>query len=318
MKPMYRTLDLYTHRKFKDISGLIAILWIRVVLRIAAVVVTIMLLDSDSGFINGFIAEEFSLLILNFVLDSVVLILAYIRKPIILKWLRGLTIGVFVYNVLFILFIHYDPDSWRTLLFSGMVALYFMLSAHLHYYYTCAVRGGGEYGLCYGFGGNTYYPKYNIMIIYHDIETEVLTHVTLSHVGSIKHRISNMRQANNLFNAYLAVVCASGKKADIAESVFLLREKLMSICRWNRSVISMNEDSFVNCTYVLRKAYEKSGNIRASVNALSRSLCASGLNMNSEELTVDLLKFYQRIESPDYYENYYNYQLMPNAALFMN
>ena len=317
MKPMYRTLDLYTHRKFRDASLPLGILWVRVVWQSISLFMIFLYKTSGEYYMDEYIDLKFPLVLSNLILEVVILILLYTRKPPMLNIIRFTTLGVFIYNFLCILFVYYDSDMTMSLIFSGIVTVYFFLSKNISYYFACSVRGIGEYGLCYSFGDKRYYPKYNAMILYHAIESEVFSYITFKS-GSLTQRNYKMNQAVDIFNAYLAVACSTMKRPDIVESIITLREKLMKICCWNRSVISANEDSFMNCTYVLRKSYSSNNNALLAIKKLSETICFSCANVDQEELTGGLIMFYESIKSPDFYEDYYNNQLMQNASLYMN
>ena len=306
MKRHYKTLVLYEHRKNRDITDLIGIQFVRIIFRCIALFLVFYLLDSSNDFINNYAGGKYSSIVFNLIIDVVIIVMLYIRKPIMLNYIRFTCLGIFIYNILYLLFISYDSNSSNTLIFSGIVAIYCFKSIKLSYYYICSKESTSEFGLYHSFGSKLYHPKYNTAILYHMIESEVFEYITISHSSSRNHQKSKMYQINEVFCAHLAVACATIKTPATIEETLLLREKLMKTYKWHNSVVSANEDSFMRCMYILRKTYSSSKSIDAAIVKLSQSLSMSGVNIDPEELAGGLLHFREKLKSEDIFEEYYN------------
>lgn len=321
MKPLFRTLDLYMHRSCRDLGWILALCYVRAIFSILSAFAKLyQYYDPLQPIISSY---DVANVLFTAILYVSVLIIIHLRKTWGIQAVRVLFGIPFIINIMFFVEALILKDSYLIgynityVIISGLVFLFTTKSVRLAYYFACSKDGAYEYGLCYHFGSKRYLPTYDAMILYHAIESEVLLYINYKS-GSFTQRILKMNQAVDIFNAYLAVACSTTKRSDIIEKVLVLREKLTNICRWSKSVISVNEDSFLNCTYTLRKIYLKNGNSHLAIKYLADSICGSYASIDPNELTSRLIMFFESIKSPEFYDDYYSNKLMPNAALYMN
>lgn len=315
MRPLFRTLDLYIHRTCRDLGWIIVLCYIRAIISVLSLMGAVL---AGGGSHNS------SNMVFSAILNILVLFVCHARKSWGTKAIRILFGIPFGLNVVFLMESVITSDSYLIgynagyVLMSGLMFLFTLKSVRLSYFFLCTKDRYCEEGIPYSFGNKSYLPKYNVLILYHAIESEALSLIKFKGHDNIVHRKSKMNQSVDIFNAYLAVACTIMQKTDIIEEVIFLREKLMKVCRWNKSLINANEDSFMSCTYVLRKTYRKTQSIETAISELVISLCMPGLNVDSEELYGGLLMFYEAVKSPEFYENYYNNSLMQKASLYIN
>lgn len=316
MKPLYRTLDVYIHKTCRDLGWIIVLCYIRAAISVLSLMNTVMIYDGNTYDVLN--------MLFTVALNISVLVVCHMRKRWGVKVIRVLFGIPFCLNVIFLLEAIITLDSYLVsynlsyVLLSGLVFLFTMKSVRLSYFFLCTKNASQEDGIPYSFGSKSYIPYYNFLILYHAIESHTFDFVKYDKHMSPKRIMSKMCHSINIFNAYLSVACASLNDSQLIEDILIYREILMKTCRWYKSAIEINEDSFVSCTYALRKSYSSNGNINIAIQSLSYTLTSSGLHVNTNELSAALIGFYHEIRNSDFYEDYYNNQLLRNAALYIN